>query len=417
VQTARGGAWSPSGVIVFGSGGPLQQIPQGGGTPTPVTELDAAQQEFTHRSPCFLPDGRHFLFAASTVRNSGARVKIKLGSLDSRQTSVVLSDLESVVTYSSSHLLFLREGTLLAQPFDARSFAVTGEAVPIGEQVGAATADGRLGLFSVSSNGLLVYQSGSFADKLKLTWFDRNGKASGAFGEPDFFNGLSLSPDDKSVGVHLSTDPANGTREDIWIYRASSDLRTRFTFDPNDERNAIWSPDGRFIAFMSNRKGHFDLYRKASNNSGAEELLFADNSAKQADSWSPDGKTLLFESNDGNGRDLWVLPVTGDPKPARYLQTPFYERYGQFSPDGRWVVYQSDESTRSEIYVAPFPGPGGKRQISAICEQPRCNMPARCSVNMPARRCRSPAGKACCPASICGCRRHGYWSISANCRN
>ena len=142
-------------------------------------------------------------------------------------------------------------------------------------------------------------------------------------------------------------------------------LRTRFTFDSSDDLASIWSPDGGRVVFNSRRGGHLDLYQKASNGAGSDEVLFEDSLEKYPSSWSPDGRFILYYTVGGPTQsDLIVLSLSGDRKPVPFLKTQFNERGGQFSPDGRWVAYYSDESGRFEVYVAPFPGPGGKWQIS-----------------------------------------------------
>jgi len=162
---------------------------------------------------------------------------------------------------------------------------------------------------------------------------------------------------------------ATGNR-DIWLYDVARELKTRFTSDPAEKRHPTWSPDGRWIAFNSNRKGHFDLYRKPSNGTGTEELLYADAKEKYPSCFSPDGKWLLYMVYlDPSSKDqLWILPVEetppGERKPVPFAQTRFNSSWGEFSPDGRWIAYVSDESDRNEIYVAPFPGPGRKWRIS-----------------------------------------------------
>ena len=148
-------------------------------------------------------------------------------------------------------------------------------------------------------------------------------------------------------------------------------LRTRVTFGPGIESDAVWSPDGANIVFNSGRSGQPGFYPKPGNGAGAEELLYADDRQKFPMSWSPDGKFLLYETvaDPKTGTDLWILPdplgPAGTAKPYPFLRTRFNEQQGQFSLDGKWTTYQSDESGRSEIYATPFPGPGGKHQVSA----------------------------------------------------
>ena len=359
-QVGRGGAWSPDGVIVFAPNNitPLLRVSAAGGTPSPVTTVtDAAVRTGnSHRFPWFLPDGRHFLFAQS---GGSSHITLHVGSLDSREDQAI-GEADSNAVYSEGHLLFLRQNTLMAQPFDVKRRATTGEAVPIAEDVQHTLSPGTVGCFSVSGTGLLAYQTGVAAGGFRLTWFDRGGKPGGTLGEPSNFGYIEFSPDRKSLLARVADNTI-----DLWTYDVSRGLPTRFTFDPANKLGGVWSPDGGAIVFDSNRKGKSDLYRKSSNGAGAEEPLYADNSDKRPMSWSPDGKFVLYSVPGPNtGVDIWALPMTGEPKPFPFLRTAFNEFNGRFSPDGRWVVYQSIESQRNEIYVAPFPGPGGKRQIS-----------------------------------------------------
>jgi Tol biopolymer transport system component len=374
----RGGSWSPAGIIVFApdSTSALLRVAAGGGAPVPATKLDAARGENSHRFPWFLPDGRHFLFGAGRANpgpvldasaGGGDPEAIRIGSLDSLDSKVLL-EADSNAIYSQGYLLFLRERTLMAQPFDAKRLALTGEAVPLAEEVPHmfATKSSWYGLFSASETGLLAYQTGLGSGNLLLTWMDPNGKRLATAGDPTNLGRIQISPDQKSAAVAVT----EGNNTDIWIYDLAHNLRTRFTFDPAVEREAVWSPDGRSIVFSSNRKGHFDLYRKASDETGVEELLYSDGLDKYPTSWSPDGKFLLYWAccDPKNGFHSWVLPLTAGAKPFALLETPINEWNPQFSPDERWVAYQSTESGRGEIYVVPF-GPeggatGGKRQVS-----------------------------------------------------
>ena len=139
------------------------------------------------------------------------------------------------------------------------------------------------------------------------------------------------------------------------------------TFDGNSDTGPIWSPDGQWIVFSSNRKGNFNLYRKRSDGVGGEELLLESPFHKNVTGWSRDGHILYSVDDDPKtGYDLWSLPMEkGVPGQERvFLNEHYEERGAQFSPDGHWIAYVSDETGRFEIYVRPFPGPGAASPVS-----------------------------------------------------
>ena len=357
-----GGAWGSQGVIIFPQkgGGALVRIPASGGSPIPVTKW--AKGEPQHAYPWFLPDGRHFLFVTLSAGPTG-HYQISIGSLDSLESKALL-EADSTAIYSEGRLLFVRESTLMAQPFDPKRLATTGEAVPVAEHVRRISAF-PAAIFSASAGGLLAYSAYSAdesAGGFSLTWLDRSGARLSTLGDPRSYLFPNFSPDRKSLAVRIVPNGNSGS--DIWVFDVARGVRTRFTFD-TAEYVAIWSPDGRTIVYSSRKSGHFDLYRKASDGTSAEELLYSDDHDKQPTSWSPDGKFLLYQT----GGNTWVLSLTpekpGAPlKPFLFAPTAINGTNAQFSPDGRWVSYQSNESGRTEIYAAPFPGPGGKRQVS-----------------------------------------------------
>jgi dipeptidyl aminopeptidase/acylaminoacyl peptidase len=256
-------------------------------------------------------------------------------------------------------LLFIRQGTLVGRRFVLSRGELTGDSVTIADPV-AFHPSANVGAFSVSDTGAVIYRSGGGAPR-QLTWFDRSGKALDTMGAPDQ-NDLvapALSPDGRQAVVHRTVQG----NTDLWLLDTAR--TTRFTFHADLDRWGIWSPDGSWIVFGSNKKGVRDLYQKPSNGAGSEELLLDSPQDKAANSWSPDGRFLLYTNMDPKtGPDLSVLPLDGDRKPFVFLSTRFDERVGQFSPDGRWVAYQSNESGRNEVYVRPFPGPGGQSQVS-----------------------------------------------------
>jgi hypothetical protein len=358
--TGVGGSWSSQGVIVFAPNttGVLRKVSAAGGAASDAGKLSPGEP--SQRWPWFLPDGKHFLFSAGLA--GVFRKAVRLGSLDSTESTKLL-DADSEAVYSAGYLLFLRGDTLMAQPFDTTSLRLSGEALPVVEHVQNAQIN-SLAAFSASLSGLLAYAGGSA--EFELGWFDRKGNRIGSLGEAAQFNRLNFSPDRKNLAVGITTRG----NSDIWLYDVARGLPRRFTFDPATELQATWSPDGRTIVFDSDRRGHFDLYRKSANLSGAEEALYIDNLEKRPTSISPDGKFLLYHTTGDpkTGQDLWILPdpmgTPGAAKPYPLLQSQSNEANGQFSPDGHWIAYHSDESGHPEIYVVPFPGPGGKRQVS-----------------------------------------------------
>ena len=367
----RGGSWSKNDVLVFapnnGNNG-IFRVPSSGGIATPVTELDKASGDATHRFPWFLPDGRHFLY---TVPAGGVadKVAVYVGDVDSKAGAKnrrrVLAASSMVVYSPPGYLLFVRDQTLMAQGFDAAKLQTTGDAVPIAEQVDSGNNAARY-QFSLSQNGVLAYSAGGVTGTYQLTWTDRSGKASGTIGSPNTYADFRLSPDEKRIAF----ERFGGGNQDIWVMDLERGVTSRLTFDPAADRIPLWSPDGLRILYANGRSGGFDLYSRAATGAGPEEALVKIGAPNAwGTSWSHDGRFLLYTSRatgakTGYGVDLWIAPQFGDRKPFPYLQTEFDESDGVFSPDGRWVAYVSSESGRPEIYVQAFPPSGAKFQIS-----------------------------------------------------
>jgi dipeptidyl aminopeptidase/acylaminoacyl peptidase len=275
--------------------------------------------------------------------------------------------------YTQGHLVYVRDGALVAQPFDPVRLALTGEAVPVGEDIQRVLNSGTVGVFSVSETGLLAYRTGAPAD-YQLRWLDRGGRVLFADGGRPATRGayraVAISPDGTRAATEYH-ETADGNPFDIWLVDAGG-ARTRFTSDPASDTMPVWSPDGKRIVFSSNRGGDiFNLYVKDAAGGSAEQLLLQSPESKLVQDWSPDGRFLLYNVSGSSGGaqasiHLWVLPMFGDDrKPRPYLQTEFAVSQARFSPDGRWVAYSSNESGPREVYVRPFPdAAGGKIMVS-----------------------------------------------------
>ena len=364
----RGGTWSREGTIVFAPSlqSALYSVPAAGGTPTVVTQLDGSKLQGTHRFPAFLPDGRHFLYYASTqsplqMEFSGPWDGIFLGSLDGGADRFLVRS-ESEAQFASSHLLFMRRNELLAVPFDPRNPAVSGEPSVLAENVERDMGRSKGG-FTVSEGGTLVYHPGAEANATQLTWLDRAGRPLGTVGEPGFLGDPELSPDGRRVVVSV-LDAATRTVQ-IWLYDLGNSAGSRFTLGASASRFGIWSTDGSRIYFTSNRRGSDDLYVKAASGGGDEEQVFHSEGWLWPSASSPDGGLLVLTRFGPKAeRSVNVLALSGERKATSLALGHVKEPVARISPDGRWIAYESEESGHGELLVAAFPGPGGRWQVS-----------------------------------------------------
>src|SRR5262245_9980310 len=343
VATFRGGTWNRDGTIVF-SEGVLKRVLASGGKPQPMTTLDASRQEITHIAPEFLPDGNHFLFLSATT--SPENNAVMGGSLSSKETKLVLNA-SSLAKYDSGHLLFARDGALMAQSFDITKLQVTGDAFTVAEQIRNNPSIGAAA-FSASGNGTLIYRTGGDARNRKLQWFDRSGKSLGPVGPTGAYRDPELSPDGKRVAV-VRRDPQT-QNDDIWLIDVASGVPNRWTFDPGIDMYPVWGPTGEQIAFGTSRNGVDNLYLKPSHG-GMEELLLK--GAAIPRDWSRDNRFLVYGV--AAATQLMVLPLFGDRKAFPYLpSSKFQTAQSRISPDGKWLAYYSTESGKQEIYVQNF---------------------------------------------------------------
>jgi hypothetical protein len=346
-------------VIVFGSQtGGLFTVPAEGGPPAPLTTPDASREEIAHRSPFFLPDGRNLLYRAYPSN------EILLGSLDSKETARLLTAESQAVYVAPDSLLFMRRGMLVRQPFDMRSGTLTGDAMPVAEQVLAFfPGPGGEAAFSASSSGVLAYRTRPLDTRTQLTWFDRAGQPLGLVGPPGRYRNPEISPDGTRVAVEVA-DPQTGT-QDVWLVDVGRNVTSRFTFDPGNDIYPIWSPDGAWIMFGSDRDGVFNLYQKRANGTGNEERVLTSPDDMVPYSWSPDGRAVVYRVGQRVPFNMGILPLVGERTPLLLEAAQFNQSYGQVSPDGRWLAHTFQGSGRLEVYVRSFAEPvGNKWQIT-----------------------------------------------------
>jgi Tol biopolymer transport system component len=359
----RGGTWGRDGVILLTADtqAPIVRVSVNGGAPVAVTKLDRARHT-SHRWPFFLPDGKHFLYVA--INHDSAQVEkdaVYFASLDGAENRPLFRSLSNAI-YASGFVLFARGSQLMVQRLDPASGKLSGDAQVLANGVANDLSTWHMDA-SASGAGLLVMGSGGTPD-WQLIWADRTGKRLGVVADKlSNLRFAHLSPQGDRIALVIDTG-AN----DIWVLDLARGIRTRLTFGPVTNDFPVWSPDGKWIAYGSERNGQNHIYRKLSDGSGAEELLLDDDQILIPGDWSSDGKYLLYSRGQffGNRQEIWALPLDGDRKPLLIVPhgANSYAGTGHLSPDGRWLAYSSNESGQAEVYVIPFRGGPGKWQVS-----------------------------------------------------
>ena len=353
----RGGSWNQDGTIVaalsYNTG--ISRVPASGGAPTPLTTSDQIHYS-SHRWPWFLPDGKHFLYiAVKHNAPTSPETAVFLASVDGKENRLLFHTLSNAI-YASGRLLYQRENSLVAQTFDPSRGKFSGEPQTLSENVQFDAGLWRMNV-STSTDGMLVYASGSISGTEILTWYDRSGKRLGTVGEQGEFFDLDLSSDEKKIAT-TELDTATAT---IWVHDLANNLKTRLTFSGGAHLTPIWSPDGKEVAFTSNQQAAISV--KTLGSSAPERTLLSSSIPiyQAVSDWSHDGRFLMYEQGAGMNTDLWVLPLSGDSKPFPYASGA---SRGTFSPNGHWVAYVGQEGGRPEVFVAPFPWTGAKWQVS-----------------------------------------------------
>jgi eukaryotic-like serine/threonine-protein kinase len=356
----RGASWGADGTILFAPtlAGAIFRVPASGGAPQQVMQLSQSRKDFAHRWPQFLPDGRHFLFFiwSANIKDSA----VWASSLDSGEPKLVLRNDSTAVYAPPGYLLFVRQGVLMAQRFDASSLQLTGDAQPL--VTGVELAPGYfLPPFTVSENGILAYSPGVGESPLQLLWFDRTGKQVGQTGPTRFYETPRISPQGDKLAVSVG-DAESGPGQ-IWVYDLLDGLKRRITFSGFFDVAPAWSADGKTLAFVSSRGGtppH--AYQKPADGTGSTLPLFADSDLEEhvgPANWTADGRYIVFFR--ANLRAVIAVPLFGDRKPFPVLQNLHGNPEAAVSPDSRWIAYVGNGG---EVDVSTFPHGSGTWQVS-----------------------------------------------------
>jgi serine/threonine protein kinase len=356
------GTWGSAGYIVYdaGVGDSLYVVSASGGTPSNLMGLNKEAGEVTHSWPWFLPDGKHYLYLAEMSEDAGVagKYQLRVGNIDTREATTLFPVDARVQYCEPGYLVYFKNGILLAQAFDADNLEVTGEAKPLTDEVGVGEADRAE--FGLSNEGTLAFQTNSSVSQNQLSWYDRAGDEVEKIGAPGSYDDIFLSPDESKLSISVFGDD----NADVWVYDLARDVKTRITFNDANDNAPLWSADGKYVYFTSNRSGKFCIYRKAANGLGEATLVHGDKTRHAgAVTRSPDGRWLYGPSVD-NGWDIARYDITDTSYSEIIVGTPFFERGAAVSPDGKYLAYTSRESGKDEVYVLELGEGGGRWQIS-----------------------------------------------------
>jgi serine/threonine-protein kinase len=364
----RGGTWSGDGSIVFAPSNlpksALARVSAAGGTATPITSL--ASDEISQRWPQMLPDDSGVLYT-SNVSDNWNDARIVVQPLPNGTPKIVQPGFYGRYV-PSGHLLFVKNATVFAAPFDLKRFEVTGPAVRALDGVVADSSTGGA-QFAVSQTGTAAFLQGTgYSPMVPTVWMDRAGNTLPLQSSRLDWSNPQVSPDGKRLAVDIS----DGKQIDVWVQDLETANLSRLTFDSADDYKPTWTPDGRRIAFTSKRDGAPNLYWQRADGGGDVQRLTRSPNEQVGASWHPSGRFMAFhEVRPQTGNDVMILSLAGDGvglnagTPTVFAGTPFNESEPVFSPDGRWLAYHGNEAKRTEIFVRPFPKGDGKWQISS----------------------------------------------------
>jgi serine/threonine-protein kinase len=355
----RGGTWSQADEIVFAPdrGEGLYRIYAAGGSVTPVTRLDMAREEASHRWPYFLSDGRHFLFSVVSARVDVRGVYV--GSLDSPTYWKLVDTSSNAVFVPPDTLLYERDGLLRALSIDERNLRLERGSFIVADKVGITPY--LRGLFSASRTDVLVY--GGSSESGRLVWVDREGREIGQVGSPGSYLQFELSPDAGTVAA-ARIDSNTGTT-DLWLFGVKNESATQFTFSPGNDGYPLWAQDGESLVFASDRSGVFELYQKATVAVDYVESFLETGRNSYPTDWSRDGSDVLYSERSAKGDlDLWSYSIL-DGETAPVVQTPAEERQARWSPDGKWLAYVAGSSGEHDVFLHRLPVTDDSTRLSS----------------------------------------------------
>ena len=356
-----GADWLEDGTIVFASRDHgLRSVFAEGGEPATFIELNHTNREFDHHSPSLLPGGKAVLF---TLHEGNGQFNIAVQDLATSQRKVIIERAYDARFVAPGHLMFAREGTILAVPFDPGRLQVTGPEVSLVDNVRGFALDG-VGGYNLSNSGTLVFRPAPSNEGRTLVWVDRQGTETPVKIPARAFSTPSISPDGRRLAFAVAV--AERGRRDIWTYELATDKLARITRD-GDNWAPIWARDGQRLTFTSTRGGSPGLVWQSSDGGSAADHLVAGDLQLVPGGWSSDGKVLVY-SDGGTGPEgasMFLVDTESDRQPRPLIHGPGEQWDPRVSPDGRWVAYNSSETKREEVFVSDYPAFTSRYQVSS----------------------------------------------------
>jgi Tol biopolymer transport system component len=355
---SRGGCWSEGNNIIFApnSSSPLFSVSAQGGTPVKLTQLAPAEKQESHRYPIPLPGGKAIVYTSQSGAPIGQGIFWR--SLRGGETKRLLNDAARTAYDPRGYLLYLHQGTLVGQRFDAEHGALSGNPFPIAEHVGTDPQKSARDWFGAGA-GLLAFRVG-LNPQTQLRWFDRSGHPLGDLTSPAHYDEIELSRDGRRAVVQSSTPDAR----EVWVYDAAGkDRGTRLTFE--DSSTAAWAPDGRRVCYTVARSSGWALACKSADGGGTEEDILVRPDSATFDSASPVEPLMAFDDpNEQGGQDIWLVSMDAGHAARPFVKSQAMEGHARFSPDGRLIAYTSDEDGILQVYVKELNGAGSRWQLT-----------------------------------------------------
>jgi eukaryotic-like serine/threonine-protein kinase len=363
VRDARGGCWSSDGKIIFAADaiGGLSWVPEGGGTARPVTTPDSSRNERTHRWPFALPDGKTVLFTVGTFESPDYYEESAINAVDlsTGQRKELVRGASSAYAVPG-YLLYTHAGVLMAVPFDEKRVEITGAASTAVENIAGEASTAAMDC-AFSAAGAMVYVPGRVGvGNRALAIVDLAGNRTVLPAPVKSYLEPRIAPDGNRVALTIQ----EGKDYDIWVYDIGRNTLTRLTFGGTN-RSAVWSPDGKRIAWWSGKDGKPEILTRAADGTGESSVLMSSTGRLYLDAWTHDGSTLILDHTiNGSEANVESIPLVGEKKLHPLVATSYDEWMAAVSPDGRWLAYASNQSGLYEVYLQQYPSLSGKWQVS-----------------------------------------------------